>query len=625
MRCFPRFRAWLRVAYLLGTCGLVLTGPRAGRAQTPSDAGASHTRFVVDTWGINEGLPQNTVTSLLWARSGYLWIGTSGGLVRFDGVRFTVFNTTTTPGLPSNRVLELYEDRRGTLWVGTQTGGLVGIAPDGKTETFTTREGLPSNVILSILVTRDGTLWVGTGKGLARRVGARFVREPSIPDINVDALYEAPGGGVWVGGSSRLYALGAPAEAVEFTGSVLAGSISDIVRGRDGALWLSSSLGGIVRRTPRGIEPVPVPAGGWKGVSTLDVDAQGRVLATTAAGVLVYEADGMAYRTFTTADGLRSNRTGSAVFDPDGSLWIGTLDVGLHRLRVPAFRLYGAPKGSASDVAVTVSQDRAGDVWISNSCEGLTRLRGATVERIGAAYGIYPGACLTGTLEDRQGRLWVGIYGGGLLVRERGDTRFRPALVDLPGILVLSLYEDRAGALWVGTQDAGLVRLHDGRRTVYSTANGLPDNWVRGVLEGRDGTLYVATNRGVGRLRRQAIAPLTTQQGLSSDDVRALHEDADGGLWIGTYGAGLNLYKDGRMHHFTSADGLPENVVSAIVEDAYGHFWMTGNRGITRIARADLEAFAAGRRGRLHGHLFAREAGIPNAETTGGMQPAAWK
>src|SRR5262245_26554692 len=79
-------------------------------------------RYIARTWGTADGLPQNTVTTIVQTRDGYLWFGTFGGLVRFDGYAFTVFDPDNTPGLASARVTTLHEDRRGVLWIGTEAG-----------------------------------------------------------------------------------------------------------------------------------------------------------------------------------------------------------------------------------------------------------------------------------------------------------------------------------------------------------------------------------------------------------------------------------------------------------------------------------------------------------------------
>src|ERR1044071_2370536 len=113
-------------------------------------------QYRFDHWTADNGLPQNGVYSITQTRDGYLWFTTLDGLVRFDGVRFTVFDKSNTPGLPTNRFLGLFADTDDTLWLGSEELGLVHLA-NGQVQTFTTADGLPANQIDQIERDVDGS------------------------------------------------------------------------------------------------------------------------------------------------------------------------------------------------------------------------------------------------------------------------------------------------------------------------------------------------------------------------------------------------------------------------------------------------------------------------------------
>src|SRR5258707_8657855 len=130
-------------------------------------------QYRFDHWTADNGLPQNSVRDIVQTRDGYLWLATLDGLVRFDGVHFTVFNKSNSPGIVSNRFLQLYEDGQGDLWASTDSGGLTRLQR-GRFTTYTTSDGLPDNKITSIGGDGQGHLLMFAGLHIFRRFEDRF-------------------------------------------------------------------------------------------------------------------------------------------------------------------------------------------------------------------------------------------------------------------------------------------------------------------------------------------------------------------------------------------------------------------------------------------------------------------
>jgi len=154
------------ISLALGLAGLCFP------AQTSLAAGGP-IRYLKDAWTTEKGLPQNSVTSLLQTRDGYLWVGTFGGLARFDGLKFTIFDTGNSPGLKSNRIITLFEDHAGAIWIGTEQNGLSRYY-HGAFTTYTTKDGLPDNHIYSIAEDAKGRLWIATSNGVAQFADGHF-------------------------------------------------------------------------------------------------------------------------------------------------------------------------------------------------------------------------------------------------------------------------------------------------------------------------------------------------------------------------------------------------------------------------------------------------------------------
>src|SRR5215470_3686301 len=157
-----------RAVRLVCTIAVCLAASSAGAL----DSRKAITQYAHQAWKTDQGLPQNSIQAILQTRDGYLWLGTERGLVRFDGVQFTVLDKGNAPGLRSSNTQALLQDRDGNLWVGTW-GGLHRYH-DGRFEAFTTKEGLSNNRVVALYQDRHGALWIGTSSGLNRLENGRI-------------------------------------------------------------------------------------------------------------------------------------------------------------------------------------------------------------------------------------------------------------------------------------------------------------------------------------------------------------------------------------------------------------------------------------------------------------------
>lgn len=596
-------------------------------------------QYRFDSWTTETGLPQNSVTSLVQTRDGYLWLGTNGGLVRFDGVRFTVFDVGRTEGLTSVRIHALLEDRAGALWIATEHGGLARYA-DGAFTTYTTADGLPVNGVSFICEDRDGRLWLSTVRGLVRFEGGRFTTfttADGLPANPVSQIVEDRDGRLWFGTAHGLVYMSAGRFTTYTTRDGLpSDAVLSVYAARDGSVWAGMRAGGLVR-IHAGTVTTYSMANSLPGaqIGLLREDRAGalwigtdRGLARFAAGDPNRHAERPArspFVTYTTRDGLSDDAIRSLLEDREGNLWVGTNTAGLNRLKPRQLTALGEAEGLPGDGVVPITEDQHGDLWIGLTCGGLVRYSGGTLTTYTEKHGL-PNDCIWSLLSDRDGHLWIGTWGGGLTRRDR-DGRFFTYTESNSGLAsnaVLALYQDRAGILWVGT-GSGLSRFEHGRFTTFGRGDGLVHEDVRFITEDRFGALWIGTAGGVSRFRDGAFTNYTRAEGLSSDFVRAIHETADGTLWLGTYGGGLNRLKDGRITHYTVRQGMFENIVSRILEDDRGNFWMTGNKGIVRVSRAELDDFAEGRTRWITPVAYGVGEGMRSSECNGGGQPAGWK
>jgi len=236
----------LAVALGLALALLGLPCPAAAQATgSHVEAAGAPESFVHESWTVQDGLPVNSVTALLQSRDGYLWIATFDGLVRFDGVRFTVFTPSNSPGLPSSRVLTLLEARDGTLWLGTERRQLVRFR-HGEFTHFGPERGLAGEV-WTLYEDPSGTLWVGTDTGLGYIRGERFV--PVAAETlrrQVTSMVRRRDGTLWVGtrptGLVRIEA-GRGTPLLDARDLAPAHKVASLYEDPEGTLWIGTDAG----------------------------------------------------------------------------------------------------------------------------------------------------------------------------------------------------------------------------------------------------------------------------------------------------------------------------------------------------------------------------------------------
>jgi ligand-binding sensor domain-containing protein len=590
------------------------------------DPSKSIAQYGLDSWLARDGLPQNSASTICQTRNGYLWFGTEEGLVRFDGVRFSVYSTRNTPAFRENTVEALAEGTDGSLWVGT-TRGLLRKSGE-RFKAYGQSDGLPDDSVLALLADRDGTLWIGTERrGLAHWSRERFLPSPAgargLPSEKVTALARSRDGALWAGTDRGLARL-QKGEVISYRkrDGLPSDRITDLRESRDGSLWVGTA-GGLARISDGRVAAVFTARDGLTSdnVGSLFEDRDGSLWIGTRGG-LCRLRNGAVER-FTSAEGLPNDVVTALFEDHEGSIWFGTDGGGLSRLWDGPIISYTIREGLSNDFVWPVLEDAAGTIWVGTRGGGLNRLRDGRFSALTARDGL-PLDSVSALSLAREGGLWIGTSGGVLARWQEGRVTFSNRK-ELPSRSIRVLLEDRHGALWIGTDGGGLVRLDKGRFSAFSSADGLAGETVNSLCEDAEGSLWIGTLTGLSRWKDGGFVAFREKDGLASDSIRALHADSDGTLWIGTSGGGLMRFSRGRFGAVTVRQGLFDDVVFAILDDARGNLWMSCNHGIFRVARKELDDFFAGRRAGVTSVSYGEADGMKSAECNGSFQPAGWR
>jgi ligand-binding sensor domain-containing protein/signal transduction histidine kinase len=598
-------------------CCLLLIG-FVCRQALALDPNKDLSQFNRQVWVTENGLPQNTVHSIVQTQNGYIWIATEEGLARFDGVRFTVFDKQNTPELKSNDIRVLFADRRGGLWIGTAEG-LVRLM-DAKFTAFTTRDGLPSNVVEAMTEGHDDSVWIATAAGIAHFSGNVFSAQPELPGSGVRVLFADRDDALWVGSADGLarYQNGAVAKYTMQDG-LANNNVLSIDQDQDG-MWVGTTDGLSELKDGRFLTYTTSDGLPNNRINSLRADHEGSVWIGTAGGLSRFA--GKQFSSFHAGEAPANEIILSMLEDHEGSLWIGTESAGLGMLKDKKFTTYTSREGLSNDLVKSIYEDGKHNLWIGTNGGGLNLLKDGKFTSYTTADGLSSNVVLA-LAGDDDGNVWVGTPDGLNRFRDGKFKTFTSA-DGLANDFVRSIYADHAGNLWIGTR-GGLTRLRGERFDIFTTANGLPNDFVGTIYEDAQSNIWIGTLGGLSKFKDEKFTTYTTKDGLSSDVVISLHGDSDGALWIGTSGGGLDRLKQGKFTAYSTRNGLPDDVIYGMLEDRQNGLWLSSNKGIFRVNKKDLDALADGTMNSISPVLYGPADGMITRECSGGGHPADWQ
>jgi ligand-binding sensor domain-containing protein len=592
------------------SCGIVaLLALLAAAPVFCLDSNRALTQYMHRIWQSPQGLPPATIRSIFQSKEGYVWLGTDRGLVRFDGVRFTVMTDVTPAGSEEPRIRQVLETAPNDFWIATSNRGLLRLH-DSVLTRYT------ANTVNCLVTDHQGALWACTGSGLARlnKGELEFISHSS-----VEAAAVRKDGTIWFGGPGGEFQVWDGKKVSSFELGSLPGyaTVQSLLAAKDDSLWIGTSDG------------------------------------------LIRLANGKEQR-FTKADGLANNSVLTLAESQDGTVWIGTSD-GFSRFRGREMESFGTKNGLSQSTVYALFEDREGSLWVGTK-RGLNQFLDRRTIPITTSEGL-PSNDTGPVLQDNGGNIWIGTIGAGLGKYTGHRSTILTRKDGLSSDSIYALAVDGRGGVWAGT-DAGLDFLRDGDVVKhYTTRQGLPSNSILSLYHDRENTLWIGTSAGPAILRGSTVQALAAArsarmpvmalgeaegrifaaeassgvrvfsestlaelpgQSLPLRDVDAFYRDAEGLLWLGTSGDGLYLLDGGKLKHFSMNDGLFDDEIYGIAGDDKGQLWMACSKGIFSVLRADLRKFAAGGKP-LTSNPYSPLDGLQTVECRSGVQPAAWR
>ncbi len=587
--------------------------------------------YLIDNWQGSDGLHENSASSLAQTPDGYLWVGTYGGLVRFNGNDFTQVSVFPEVLKAGESVSRLHVDHAGRLWVATERGILVlehGVwrkvasfkldetiirtfatpasdqlwcgTLDGKlltiknykVEAVTPPTPLFASGVFCCADTQDGSLWLANRAYIGRltRTGWQAVGPP-VADRKPLIATAARNGGLWVylQATHQLLHYHADGSAEAFMAPAI-NDMRELYEDHNGMVWIGSTLTGLIRLKPG---------------ETND------------------------NRSITIANGLANNVVLAITEDAENNLWVGTGSGGLHRLIARRFFNLGLAQGLPNPIVRAIIQESPGHILVGTHGGGIARIQNgqASIPNRRSSDDLSSASSfIWSALRDHTGRLWLGTFNGGLLFETNGiESLFTP----WPGALgktINALYEDPQNRIWVGTRSGlGIIEHNQARPFLSESDQPLAGANIRCIAENKEsGTIWLGTyDHGIYRVAHDQVTQFGTNEGVPTGHVCSLHLDADGCLWAGIFQQGMIGIREGKIIRINRTNGLPASSVCSILEDGRGYVWLGSDRGILRVAAKAMRQIWDDPSAQLAFNTFDANDGLASLECAESFQNTA--
>ncbi len=570
-------------------------------------------------WLRENGLPANAVNVLLQTHDGYILLGTSAGLFRFDGVNFTKVSLDADNDKTHETISSLLESRDSSVWIGTGYSGLRRIK-NGKIFRYGLKEGFFDTQVLSLFESRAGHLLIGSSIGVYMFSEGKFIPVLLNPNYTV-AIAEDSHERIWIATHRgvRIVDDNRPSEVTSLT-------------------------------TKEGL-PTDV-------TTCIYADRQAIVWVGTNNGLACWK-DGK-IKVYTTDNGLSNNHIMAIHEDLDGNLWVGTDGGGIDRLSEGKWTAFTKNNGLTDNQVLSISEDHERSLWVCTS-DGLNRFKNVNV----TTYTTYDGLSndfISTVIETTDNTLYF------LSPEGSNVTQIKNGKATKYDILVGPAFAARDGSLWIG-QNGMLNNIYHGLITHYGTSAGLPAKWISAITEDdksliiyvdhrgifrfvdgkvmpylmkngkqypsieyvvcfypeRKGVMWVGTADSLVRIENGNITGYTIADGLAGNWVSSIYGDREGSLWISSPQGGVTRYKNGKFTPFDTKAGLFGDEIYCILGDDQGGIWLSSPSGIGYVQRQEFNDYADGRISKIHTTVYVTADGMKTDECFGEWQPAGWK
>ena len=588
--------------------------------------GTSTSLYGYRHWGAESELPQSSVNAIIQSTDGYLWIGTYGGLVRFDGV---TFEHIAHPLLNYERIISLFEDTNHNIWIGSENNGVYRYK-DGEVTHFKLGEGFAGRGVTSIFQTQNNSIGI-----LIQGTGLAFIIEDSVKYTNFKPFEGALLEQALIDKSNTIWVISTSGVHFLKTENATPVKIENSDCNKDGLAIFEGSDNQIYYMNQNGVYHIEKNTLQSNFLFSHNQEIVSRQFLISTNGNFWYATSDNTLYCQTSSKLLKwtggidlPNSDISCIFqDNTGNIWVGLNGGGLMQFFENQIRVLGDKNKIATAKTLAIHDDLHGSMWVGTNGSGFFKVNTATEEpEEWLPENGGPNHDIWSIATDNQGNLWAGTFGDGIYHWNLDSSNFPTQIEDWGGesqVILAMLYDSINQRLLIGSDQGGVFQHKNGSwKTLIS--DHLSQNRITQFVVSPSNQIYISTQGdGIKVLDLNEVRTINSESGLPFNSIRDIYFDTEGTMWLGTYGKGLIVELDHQFYVINKSNGLFDNLVSTINQDELGYLWMSCNLGVFRAKRTELIDVALQKRDKILCQIFNKSQGMGDSETNGGFQPSS--
>ena len=549
-------------------------------------------QFLVENWSTDQGLPTNSVLHVFQTNDGYIWISGYNGLIRFDGVKFDLFNQSNTPAFESDVIRKMAQDKDGVLWITTQGSGLLSYR-NSQFIRHGEDDGI-ENLSRALYIDRSNRIWsTSNEKGWFYYDDGEFVflnHNIDLSLIEVRAIEQGNSGEIYFGTMGEgLFCYNAGSfKKIDYGRGLNETWIYSLLHDNNGTLWIGTSNGLYTLKNNQ-IKPIKLPISTT--INNIMEDVYGNIWLATNDGLFRLHEKNNKTEWLSVRNGLAHNFIIDMIMDFEGTLWVTNYKGGLSRLKDSKFINYNKRGGLKGNIVNEVCEIKINKLLVAYDNGELNLINNGVITNYLNSFSL-KGNRIRHIHKDFSNSIWISTYSGLLRIDSLENRQWFDKSNELPDNQIRLTFVDSRKNVWIGTRNAGLVgMLSNGTTLNYNNKNGLTSNLIMSIDEDANGNLMVGTSEGIDNLN--ILTPtendysISVVKGIFSDVVFNVLCDSVNRTWIATEN-GLYLYHDNKLLHFTTSDGLKDNTFYDVLEDNQGYFWLPYKAGIMKVKKKEI-------------------------------------